>query len=600
MKHISVRWKIFSVFLLFAIVLIAVLWFFQIVYLNDFYKLIKKNETEDVIEEIEDLLYQGGDCSEDIDAIAASNNLAIYITDSEGNGIYNAEYISNSQMSSLPGYMFDLFYSEAVENGGEAEIEYKGSQMQEKEDSGGPGASKEDDPANASNKDDASDETGSDTTTSEDTSDASGTTDESNSSNGSSDSSEKSTDDIADAQEDTSESADSSDSTSSSSSSKKKPEHQLSGLQNPSDTEGAVQYTISPNDKPEEIFMQNIGNDVAESIIYVKIVDVDDVEYVLMVNSVLTPVDSTVTTLKSQLLIISLIMIIVGFVIAIILSASISKSMIRLNEGAQRLAEGDYSVHFDSEDYKEVAQLSATLNYAAGELEKTDSLQKELIANVSHDLRTPLTMIKGYSEVMRDIPGENTPENVQVIIDETERLTGLVNDMLDISKLKAGTIALKPETYNITDSIKTVLMRYNKLREVEGYTIDFDYDREVEIYADEQKMYQVIYNLINNAINYTGDDKKVFVTQKVIDDEILRFEVKDTGKGVKPEDIPYVWDRYYKDKSAHKRAIQGTGLGLSIVKSVLELHGAKYGVSSAVGKGATFWFEMPLDLGEEA
>ncbi len=279
---------------------------------------------------------------------------------------------------------------------------------------------------------------------------------------------------------------------------------------------------------------------------------------------------------------------------ALALSRSLSKSIIKINDEAKKLAEGDYSVNFNSKDYMEVAELSDTLNYAASELGKADSFQKELIANVSHDLRTPLTMIKGYAEVMRDIPGENTPENVQVIIDETERLSGLVNDMLDISKLKAGTIAIQPEEYNITESIRHVLERYNKLREVDGYTIDFIYDDEVIVYADEQKMYQVLYNLINNAINYTGEDKKVTVIQKVLDNT-LRIEVKDTGDGVKPEDIPYVWDRYYKDSSTHKRAIQGTGLGLSIVKNVLELHGAKYGVSSVRGVGATFWFELTLD-----
>ena len=287
-------------------------------------------------------------------------------------------------------------------------------------------------------------------------------------------------------------------------------------------------------------------------------------------------------------------MIVIAFLLAAVISRGVSRSIIMLNDGAKKLAAGDYSVKFNSRDYMEVSELSDTLNHTATELGKTDSFQKELIANVSHDLRTPLTMIKGYAEVMRDIPGENTPENVQVIIDETERLTGLVNDMLDISKLKAGTITIEPEEYNITESIRHVLERYNKLREVEGYTIDFLYDDEVNIYADEQKMYQVLYNLVNNAINYTGDDKKVTVIQKV-DGDVLRIEVKDTGDGVKQDDIPYVWDRYYKDKTAHKRAIQGTGLGLSIVKNVLELHGAKYGVSSIQGKGATFWFEIQIN-----
>ena len=507
-NRICIKWKTFSIFLIFTIVLVGVLWFFQIVYLDDFYKIIKRNETEQVLDHVEELITTSDDCSEEIDKIAANHNLGIFITDQDGNSIYNAEYISNSQISSIPTFLFGAFYDEAVANGGEAVIEYKGGEM------------------------------------------------------------------------------------------KNKMMEVFNAIMNEPDTsdltEGKIAYTIPPKRNEPEQFRQNIGNDMAESVIYVRVVEVGDAKNVIMINSVLTPVDATVSTLKAELRIFSIILIFIAFILALALSRSLSKSIIKINDEAKKLAEGDYSVNFNSKDYMEVAELSDTLNYAASELGKADSFQKELIANVSHDLRTPLTMIKGYAEVMRDIPGENTPENVQVIIDETERLSGLVNDMLDISKLKAGTIAIQPEEYNITESIRHVLERYNKLREVDGYTIDFIYDDEVIVYADEQKMYQVLYNLINNAINYTGEDKKVTVIQKVVDNT-LRIEVKDTGDGVKPEDIPYVWDRYYKDSSTHKRAIQGTGLGLSIVKNVLELHGAKYGVFSTTGQGATFWFEIVID-----
>ena len=535
-SRISIKWKTFAIFLIFAIVLLGVLWFFQIVYLKDFYKIIKRKETENVLKQVEEIVLTSEDPADEIEKMAASNNISVYITDSEGNPLYNAEYISNSQMSSLPQFLFGLFYDQAVANGGEAVIEYKGSEMK-------PTGEKQSIPGMEAPAPDA----------------------ENNTAEGQNESAED----------------DPSASVSDESQSEEQTEEQ---------TEGKIAFTIPKEDK-EEIFRQNIGNDMAESVIYVRIVEDDGLEEVIMVNSVLTPVDATVSTLKAQLKLISVIMIIVAFFLAAIISKSVSKSIIHLNDGAKRLAAGDYSVKFNSRDYMEVAELSDTLNYTATELGKTDSFQKELIANVSHDLRTPLTMIKGYAEVMRDIPGENTPENVQVIIEETERLTGLVNDMLDISKLKAGTITIQPEDYNITESIRHVLERYNKLREVEGYTIDFIYDDEVIVYADEQKMYQVLYNLVNNAINYTGDDKKVTVIQKTFDNT-LRIEVKDTGEGVKQEDIPYVWDRYYKDKTAHKRAIQGTGLGLSIVKNVLELHGAKYGVSSIQGQGATFWFEI--------
>ncbi|SDB04904.1 Signal transduction histidine kinase [Pseudobutyrivibrio sp. YE44] len=541
-RHISIKWKTFSIFLIFTIVLLAVLWFFQIVYLKDFYKMIKRQETERILNSVESIvLANEEDCSDEIEKLAASNNLGVYITNIDGSPIYNAEYISNSQMSSLPPFLFKFFYEEAVNNGGEAVIEFKGSEMQKTID-----REKVEPPKDASEeKKEESEE------------------------NQSVDKQlEENSEEIIDGESD-----------------------------NTSETEeekGKIPYTIPPQKDDMSQFRQNIGNDMAESVIYVRVIDNGGTEQVIMINSVLTPVDATVSTLKAQLKLISVILIVIAFVLAVTFSRNISKSVISLNEGAKKLAAGDYSVKFDSKDYMEVAELSDTLNYAASELGKADSFQKELIANVSHDLRTPLTMIKGYAEVMRDIPGENTPENVQVIIDETERLSGLVNDMLDISKLKAGTISIQPEEYNFTESVLHVLQRYNKLREVDGYTIDFEYDQEIIVYADEQKMYQVLYNLVNNAINYTGEDKNVKVIQKV-KGNTLRLEVIDTGDGVKQEDIPYVWDRYYKDSATHKRAIQGTGLGLSIVKNVLELHGAKYGVHSTAGQGATFWFELTIN-----
>ena len=203
-------------------------------------------------------------------------------------------------------------------------------------------------------------------------------------------------------------------------------------------------------------------------------------------------------------------------------------------------------------------------------------------------------MIIAYAEVMRDLPGENSPENVQVVIDEAERLTNLVNDMLDISKLQAGVLEKNVTVYNLTESIQSVFARYNKLKEQDGYKIDFSYDQMVMVEADEYKIFQVIYNLVNNAINYTGDDKQIWVRQIVREDGYVRIEVTDSGEGIAPEALPYVWDRYYKGDKTHKRAVMGTGLGLSIVKNILELHDARYGVESEVGKGSTFWFELKV------
>lgn len=335
-----------------------------------------------------------------------------------------------------------------------------------------------------------------------------------------------------------------------------------------------------------------------QSAIYVEIVQEENRDLIVMVDSQLTPIDATVDTLRIQFLWITAILLVLSLMIAFLLSKNISKSIIKVNQSARELAKGNYSVEFSGKDYREITELSETLNYAARELEKTEGLRKELIANVSHDLRTPLTMIIAYSEVMRDLPGENTPENIQVIIDESRRLTNLVNDMLDISKLQAGVMEKELSVYNLTESIQSVLQRYNKLKEQEGYSIEFWYEQEIMVEADEFKIYQVIYNLVNNAINYTGEDKRVAVWQKVNGNKV-RIEISDTGEGIQPEYIPYVWDRYYKVDKTHKRAVMGTGLGLSIVKNILILHEAEYGVESEMGKGSIFWFELPLYMEEK-
>ncbi len=273
------------------------------------------------------------------------------------------------------------------------------------------------------------------------------------------------------------------------------------------------------------------------------------------------------------------------------ISRRIAKPITEINESAKRLGEGDYSVRFGGRGSREVGELADTLNFAAEELSKTDGLRRELLANVSHDLRTPLTMIKGYAEVMRDLPGENTPENVQIIIDEAGRLNDLVNDLLDLSRLQAGVLEISRERFDLTGSIKEILTRYDKLAD---FSFPFEPEENIYVMADKLKISQVVYNLVNNAVNYAGADKTVALTQEVIGNDV-RISVTDTGEGIPQDKLRDIWDRYYKVDQEHRRAQVGTGLGLSIVKNVLDLHGGSYGVISELGKGSTFWFQLPID-----
>ncbi len=474
MKHnkLSLKWKIFMYMLGFVALLLMVLWFFQTIYLDTFYRSIKLKEVKDAMCEVEASI-DNSNLAEEVEKIALEYNISIMVGDVDGNIVTSAENNENQKFSRFNTIMVKLLYHKAEGKKGIVEIDVKSL---------------------------------------------------------------------------------------------------LGSAQNTYEFDGKGHGDASPFNA---------------KIIY----DKDGASYILVVHCALTPVNATVHTLKIQLIYITIIMILLSLGLAFVIAKTVSRSIVKVNASAKKLAEGDYEVEFDGNDYKEISELSDTLNNTVTQLSKSEILQRELIANVSHDLRTPLTMITAYSEVMRDIPGENTPENVQVIIDEAKRLTILVNDLMDISKIQAGVTTLETKEYDITESIKNTVERYSKLLEPYDYDLTFEYTEHAIIEGDEFKIYQVIYNLIGNAVNYTGDDKTIKVVQKITGN-IVRIEVSDTGVGIAPEKLDAVWERYYKIDKTHKRAVVGTGLGLSIVKNILKLHKANFGVDSEVGKGSTFWFEI--------
>ena len=242
------------------------------------------------------------------------------------------------------------------------------------------------------------------------------------------------------------------------------------------------------------------------------------------------------------------------------------------------MATGDLDVTFDGKGYREIEQLSDSLNETVTQLKKADQMKKDLIANVSHDLRTPLTMISGYGELIRDIPGENNRENIQVIIDEAERLTSLVNNMLDISKLQSGNIELAPTSINVMDMLVSVQNAYSKFMETNGYKLVLSAeDKDYYIKADKLRLDQVFHNLINNAITHIGDDKTV-ILKAAVNNGRIRFDIIDHGEGIPKEELPLIWQRYYKVDKTHVRPETGSGLGLSIVKTIFCVMHIQYGL----------------------
>ncbi len=333
----------------------------------------------------------------------------------------------------------------------------------------------------------------------------------------------------------------------------------------------------------------------SEIYVYGKLIKDKDA-CIVMVTSI-DPIDATTSILQSQLVYVTIIALLISSIISIFLSRRISRPITKITQNARKLATGNYDLNFEKAGYTEIDELADTLNFTTNELAKTDKIRKELIANVSHDLRTPLTMIKAYSEMIRDLSGDNKQkreEHLQVIIDETDRLTRLVNDMMDLSKIESGFSVLEKERLCYTEMVQKIVDNFKLVHEDENCKFEVEVPKDMYVLADKTKIERVLYNLISNAINHSGKEecKKVIKIKVTANGKFVKTEIIDNGIGIKKEDITHIWDRYYKVNKNYKRSDTGSGLGLSIVKDILIAHNANYGVKSKENEGANFWFEL--------
>ncbi len=350
--------------------------------------------------------------------------------------------------------------------------------------------------------------------------------------------------------------------------------------------------TMTNNPKSVDTYTIKVDKYKTEMYVYAKMIP--DTNYCLILSSSIDPIDATINVLKNQLEYVTIIAIVLSSIISIFMSKKIAKPIVRIEEKAKKLGKGEYDVKFEKSGFTEIDNLVDTLNYTTKELEKSDTLKKELIANVSHDLKTPLTMIKAYSEMIKDLyidDKEKREKHLDVIIEETDRLSNLVTDMLDLSKLEANQIDLKLEQIDLVDITKKIVNTFKLLKENEEFNIKIESNEKALVLADKGKIEQVIYNLLGNAINYSNENKNILIKIEEIDNKV-KYSVIDNGKGISEDELPYIWDRYYKADKNYQRPKTGSGLGLSITKNILELHNSKYGVESTVGFGTTFWFEL--------
>ena len=372
------------------------------------------------------------------------------------------------------------------------------------------------------------------------------------------------------------------------------------GADAPPPQEDLVDYGIFARlDGTDGYYFYRVPDTVHDSewLVQVQVVALQDgLREVLFTSTNMVPVSTTLSMLSSRFLLVTAVVLVVATVLAFLLASNLSRPITQITQRALRLAGGDYGVDFPKGSCTELDHLSHALDTAATEFSNTEALRRDLIANVSHDMRTPLTMIRAYAEMVQQISGADPVKreaHLDVIVRETEKLTRFVNETLDLSRLLSGTMELNMEVFALAESVERALGDFRHLWEREGYRLFLSLDRDVLVRGDRQQLERAAFNLISNAFNYTGGDKLVYVGVSRWAGEGL-FEVIDTGGGISTEQLREIWERYYKINRFDKNAAS-TGVGLSIVKAILELHHARYSADSREGEGSRFWFALPCE-----
>lgn len=330
-------------------------------------------------------------------------------------------------------------------------------------------------------------------------------------------------------------------------------------------------------------------------MVYGKKFTVDENVYYIISNITLQSLNILSKTIQGQFVYISLLVMGLSLIISILFSNFISGPILQVKQEAKKLSYGNYDVHFDNFEINEIKELAETIEVAAHEIQKVELVQKELVANVSHDLKTPLTMIKAYAEMIKDISGDNKikrNEHLDVIIAETDSLNNLVKDLLNLSKLQAGAISVNIQPFDLTGLINEVANHFRPLCSAENVDLVVECEPELVACGDNKRINEVLNNFLSNALKHYGDDKKIIIKAYLLNKDKIMVEIIDHGTGIAKEDLPNIWERYFKIDKSYQRSKTGTGLGLAINKAILEAHQADYGVYSQKDKGSTFYFEL--------
>jgi signal transduction histidine kinase len=316
--------------------------------------------------------------------------------------------------------------------------------------------------------------------------------------------------------------------------------------------------------------------------------------YVALATIPLAPIDDMIAITSQFLTYASLLLLLIAGVLAYIISRQLTSPIRKLIAAAEKIQKGELDARVSTHSNDEIAGLCQSFNEMADTLEKSGHLRTEIIENVSHEMRTPLSIIKGYADLIGET-NANDPETAKsqlaVISKEADRMDFLLGDILDFAQMQAGMLEIKIEPFELVPCVESVIQSYQSKLEDSGLALILQKAADGFVEGDQRRIEQVLHNLIKNAINYAPDDSAIVIQVKDTGDRI-KVQISNKGPAIPQEELSLIWDRYYRTKGISKRNVMGSGLGLSIVKSILDAHDAEYGVDSKEPDGTTFWFQL--------
>lgn len=320
---------------------------------------------------------------------------------------------------------------------------------------------------------------------------------------------------------------------------------------------------------------------------------INDENVTFLVNSPIDSTESTIVILRDQFVYVTIAVFILSSLVAFWIASLLSKPIVEMVKEANKFASMDFKFEFQPTPYREFNELAEALNFAKEQLLSIDQLRKDMIANVSHDIKTPLTTIKAYTELLQEFSKENPQkrkEHLAIIHREVNHLALLVSDMLLLTQYDSPNLIINLKSVHVKSWIKYIVSLFEHSISTLGVKFLIHVDEALIIMIDEIKVGQVLFNFINNAINHVGDDKQVIINAYKHKGKV-RVEVVDHGTGILSDELPNIWDRYYRIDKNFARNQQGTGLGLSIAKSICLAHKLRFGVTSTIGQGSVFFFD---------